>query len=166
MASYQYGTSPRKYKTTYDDEPNKKIQKSNNKKQKIAKKKAAVAKANRAAKRKIALYSVISFLMIFGLIMLRAQVNQGFNQIQRLKQQVIELQKENDQLQIAIQNELNISSVEESARTNFGMQKLTPGQTRYVNLSKKDYVSVNSETVTMPEDNIFTKIAEFFKNLF
>ncbi len=167
MAGYQYDTSPRKYKTTYTDEPIKnKTQKSNIKKQKIAKKKAAVQKANRVAKRKIVLYSFVCFFILFGLIMLRAQVNQSFNQIQRLKAQSIELKKENDQLQIGIQNELNISNIEEQAKETLGMQKLTPGQTRYVNLSKKDYVAPSIQTVKIVEESIFTKISNFIKNLF
>ena len=98
--------------------------------------------------------------------MLRAQVNQNFNQIQRLKALAVELQKENDQLQVVVQNNLNISSVEQNARDNLGMQKLTSSQIRYVNIDKKDYVSPSVATVKIQEDNVFTSIVKFIKNLF
>ena len=167
MASYQYDTSPRKYKTTYDDEPIKKqLKKPNSKKQKTLKKKIIRQKEINMARRKIILYSITCFLLLFGLIVLRAQVNQNFNQIQRLKALAVELQKENDQLQVVVQNNLNISSVEQNARDNLGMQKLTSSQIRYVNIDKKDYVSPSVATVKIQEDNVFTSIVKFIKNLF
>ncbi len=167
MASYQYDTSPRKYKTTYDDEPIKKqLKKPNNKKQKTLKKKLVKQKEIKMAQRKLVLYLATCFLLLFGLIVLRAQVNQNFNQIQRLKAQVLELQKENDQLQVSVQNDLNISNIEQNARDNLGMQKLTSSQIKYVNLNKKDYVAPSLTTVKIEEDNFFTVIAKFIKNLF
>jgi cell division protein FtsL len=167
LASYQYETSPRKYKTTYDDKPIKKqLKKPNNKKQKTLKKKKIMQKEIKMAQRKMMLYLATCFLLLFGLIVLRAQVNQNFNQIQRLKAQVVELQKENDQLQVSVQNDLNISSIEQNARDNLGMQKLTSSQIRYVSLNKKDYVAPSVATVKIEEENIFTSIFNFIKNLF
>ena len=167
MASYQYDTSPRKYKTTYDDEPIKKqLKKPNNKKQKTLKKKLVKQKEIKMAKRKMVLYLATSFLLLFGLIVLRAQVNQNFNQIQRLKAQALELQKENDQLQVAVQNDLNISSIEQNAREKLGMQKLTSSQIKYVSLNKKDYVAPSVAVVKIEDESIFTAIVKFIKNLF
>ena len=96
-----------------------------------------------------------------------AQISQTFSQIQSLKMQATEIQKENDQLEIGIQNDLNLNNIEESAKTMLGMQKLTSSQTRYVNLSKKDYVEPSTEEVIIDTNtNFFESLIEKIKSLF
>ena len=48
-----------------------------------------------------------------------------------------------------------------------GMQKLTSAQTRYVNLSKRDYVEPSTEEVIIEEDtNIVTKVFKKVMSMF
>ena len=77
------------------------------------------------------------------------------------------LQKENDQLEIGIQNSLNLNNIEQAAKEMLGMQKLTNKQIVYINLSKEDYVLPTTETVIM-EDNtsVFTKVKNFIRDVF
>lgn len=153
MASYQYETSPRKvnpiYRTTKKP---KTTTKATTKKQN----KKAISKG---LKIKIVFNAIFIFTILFGLIYQNAQVSQIFSQIQGLKSQATEIQKENSQIEISIQNELNLSNIEETAKNMLGMKKLTSAQTRYVNLSKRDYVEPSTEEVIIEEDtNIVTKV--------
>ena len=161
--SYQYETSPRKLKPEYKV-ATKKRKKTVNKK--VEKKKPKLQN-NRKLKFQITVNAIFIFAILFGMIYQNAQISQSFSQIQDLKSQATEIQKENDQLEISIQNELNLSSIEENAKNMLGMQKLTSSQTRYVNLSKRDYVEPSTEEVIMNTDkNIFSTILEKIKNLF
>ncbi len=163
MAGYQYETSPRKIEYDLPKRPKKTKQ---TKKTKEDKKQKAIKLANKKAKKSIVVYSLLCFAILFGLIIEHAQISQSFNRIQILKNQIAEVEKENDQLEIAIQNELNLNNVESVARDNLGMQKLDGTQTRYINLVKKDYVSPTAEKIIIEESNIFTKIIDFIKNIF
>ena len=74
-------------------------------------------------------------------------------------------QKENEQLQVNIENSLNLSNIEKTAKEKLGMQKLDNSQKIYVNLPKKDYVEPASEEVMIEEEkNWFEKLIRYFWN--
>ncbi len=153
MASYQYETSPRKIKPIYRTTKKPKTT------TKVATKKQNKKTISNGLKVKIVFNAIFIFAILFGLIYQNAQVSQIFSQIQGLKSQATEIQKENSQIEISIQNELNLSNIEETAKNMLGMQKLTSAQTRYVNLSKRDYVEPSTEEVIIEENtNIVTKV--------
>ena len=84
-----------------------------------------------------------------------------------MQEELAQLEKENEQLNINIQNDLNLSQIEKSAKELLGMQKLTSKQTVNVNLSKKDYVEASSEEVIIEENNNWlTSIMNTIKNIF
>lgn len=62
------------------------------------------------------------------------------------------VKKENEQLEVNIENSLNINTVEKLAKEKLGMQKLTNKQTVYVTLPKKDYVESSTEEVIVEEE--------------
>ena len=77
------------------------------------------------------------------------------------------LQKENDQLEIGIQNSLNLNNIEQAAKEMLGMQKLSNKQIVYINLSKEDYVLPTTETVIIEDTTtVFTKIKNFIRDVF
>jgi len=116
------------------------------------------------AKAEIAL-KVILILGIFFVMTLRdSEKDQLFTQIKTLKAEITQLNKDNDQLEISIQNSLNLNTIEQAAKDLLGMQKLTAKQTRYINLPKKDYVEPRVEEVVVEgKKNIFEKIIGIFK---
>ncbi|MCR5185806.1 MAG: hypothetical protein K6D97_01640 [Clostridia bacterium] len=116
------------------------------------------------AKAEIAL-KVILILGIFFVMTLRdSEKDQLFTQIKMLKAEITQLNKDNDQLEISIQNSLNLNTIEQAAKDLLGMQKLTAKQTRYINLPKKDYVEPRVEEVVVEgKKNIFEKIIGIFK---
>lgn len=162
---YQYDTNPRKLNVNYDKPKKKKTattKKNQNKKQvskakpKTNKQKIQEAKAQKKAdfkiKFSIGYKTVIIFAIIFGVLFREAQINEKFSKIQSLKSSITTLQKENDQLEINIQNSINTNRIEQKAKEILGMQKLTSRQIVYINLPKKDYVEHRTEEVIIEEE--------------
>ncbi len=174
---YQYETSPRKLKTEYS-RPKKKdykkpsVGKSSNPKNAIVKKKKEEEKKKykrelNMAKFGIFYKSVLLFAILFFMLFRNSQINESFSKIQSLKSEITTIQKENDQLEISIQNSLNINHIEQAAKELLGMQKLTNKQTVYINLPKKDYVEHRAEEVIIEENKgFFGNLAEKFVNIF
>lgn len=176
---YQYETSPRKLEPEYDTRKRKKNtttktqvkKKTTNKTTKKTKNKKQTKKekAREARKAKIllALNCVLILSALFVIIFRNSLISQSFAQIQMLKSEISEIQKENDQLEISIQNSLNLGNIEQEAKEKLGMQKLTGKQTVYLNLPKKDYVEPSTEEVLIEENTgIWQSIVNFFTNIF
>lgn len=181
--AYQYDTNPRKIKPDYDVPKNKKIQykkKTTAKKQKKNKElDKAIAKAKlknnvkeqkklqTKAKISIFMKCLVIFAILFLIIFRNSQISQSFANIQNMKLQIAELQKENDQLEINIQNSINLSNIEQQAKELLGMQKLSNKQTEYISLPKKDYIEPRTEEVIIEEQKgIVDTIIEKVKNIF
>ena len=84
------------------------------------------------------------------------------------KKQLATRQKENEQLNVSIQNSVNISTIEKVAKEELGMQKLSSKQTVYITLPKKDYVETAAEKVVINEpqtwwQKITTKINDLIR---
>ena len=157
MIQYEYDTSPRKIKAN----PKKK-----------SKSKPYLLKTKKTAKKvkdkpNLLFAMSIVFVMLFIIIYQNSMVNQSFSQLQSLKKQAITLQKENDQLEVNIQNSINLNNIETSAKEILGMQKLTSAQTVYLNLEKQDSVEATAEAVIIEEEkNIMETIRNKIINLF
>ena len=167
--SYQYETSPKKIKPEYNvksknPQYKKKTIAKKNKKSTISKKKQEEIKKQKKAlaKAKLGIFwkSVLLFVILFLVLFRNSQISESFSKIQSLKTEITAIQKENDQLEISIQNSLNINNIEKEAKELLGMQKLTNKQTVYINLPKKDYVEHRAEEVSIEEKNIFKTIID------
>lgn len=133
--AYQYETSPRKLKPEYT-RPAKKVQKKKSTARKttakkvdkavIKKKEPVKAKVQSDGKVKVIVFgkAVLLFAIIFLLLFRNAQITGAFSEIQSLKAAKTTIQKENDQLEISIQNSINLNNIEQAAKSLLGMQKL------------------------------------------
>lgn len=158
---YEYETSPRKLEPYYA--PKKK--KIDIKEQKI--KSAKKLKEERKLKRKIMLYLIIAFTILFAITYRNAQIDENFDKVQELKSELAEIEKENTQLEVSIESSLNLMNLEQQARSLLGMQKLTNKQTQYVTLPKTDYIEVASEQVILEENRgILDTIGNYISQLF
>ena len=182
--SYQYETSPRKISPEYEKQRkktkgqttkkqnNKNIDKGKNKnkpKSNVEPKKQENKKPKVSIKTKFAVFlkCVLLFVIMFFIIFRNSQISEKFSQIQNLKTSITDLQKENDQLEINIQNSINLNNIEEAAKALLGMQKRTNKQTVHISLPKKDYVEPKAEEVIIEEDKgFFETIIEKIKNFF
>ena len=166
---YQYETSPRKLQPK--EEPiHKPIRqkKSSTISEKQRQKEADKAKlAQTKTKVKVVLYLVIGFALLYAIGYRNSQINEAFTQKQKLEKQISQIKKENEQLEVNIQNSLNLSQIEALAKEKLGMQKLTTKQTIYIDLPKKDYVECATEEVIIEENTSFIDgIIKFIKNIF
>lgn len=73
--------------------------------------------------------------------------------MQNLKTELSNLQKENEQLEVSIENSLNLYNIEKIAKEKLGMQKLTNKQIEYIALPKKDYTESASEKIEKENEN-------------
>ena len=157
-ARYQYETSPRKI------EPNERREKrkENIKLVKdLPRQEIKISKEQKMKHRKATLILLTIFAVIFTISYRNTKINEKFNEMQTLKAEVSSLQKENEQLQVTIENSLNLSNIEKQAKEKLGMQKLTNKQTVYVNLPKKDYIEAATEKVEINENkNWFEKFVD------
>lgn len=163
IQGYQYGTSPRKIETTYRQEKNKNIKKTTTPKKKPVSKTNTIRKSDQV-KLIIALTAV--FASIFAISYRNSQIDESFNKNEELKQAYLAIEKENEQINVDIENSLNLSHVEQEAKEQLGMQKLSNKQTMYVNLPKKDYIQPATETVVIEnEETILEKIINKIKEI-
>ena len=146
---YQYGTNPRK------TVPKKQRRKAKYR-PKLIKNKVTSAKYQNINLVKV---MIIVFSLLFIIIYRNAMINESFVKLQALKKQATSLQKENDRLEVDIQNSINLSNIENVAKESLGMQKLTSAQTVYVSLNKEDYVEATPEVVVIEDDeNLISKV--------
>lgn len=157
---YQYETSPRKLKPEYEPkrekrQPPKKTTKPQTSKKVVKQKK----KGNNA---KLVFYIILGFTILFAIGYQNALINENFTKKKDLQNSLASLKKENEQLQVSIENSLNLNNIEQSAKELLGMQKLDNSQKIYVSLPKNDYVEPATEEVVIEEElNIFQKIIRY-----
>ncbi len=169
---YMYETSPRKVKPDYIPyEKKKPVQKKKSttisKKTQAAQKNKKQVKVKQHKKLKYFVYLLIGFSILFAISYRNSQINESFSELKETQEQYALLQKENEQLEVAIENNLNLSDLEQIAKEQLGMQKATSSQTKYVALPKKDHVEGAAEEIKIEEtQNIFEKIIEYIMNIF
>lgn len=166
---YQYETSPRKLEPEYAPKKNpykgkrsttkKPIEKVN----KVSKKKEQEEKKKQ---RKTLCYLILGFGIVFAMCYQNAQIDENFDKMQDLKKELSTIEKENSQLELAIESNLNLSNIEQQAKELLGMQKLSNKQIVYVNLEKDDHIETAAESVNISEDTIFQKVVNLIKGLF
>ena len=166
FSKYQYETSPRKLEPEYTPvkNPYKKKKTTARNLQKAKKDKIKEAKKQKARAIK---YIAIGFLIIFGIGFRSSQIDESFTKVQELKEELAQIEKQNAQLEVAIENGMNLNNLEQEAKTQLGMQKLNSKQTIYATLPKTDYIEPASEQVVIEEkDSPLKVIINTIKNIF
>ena len=166
---YQYETSPRKLEPEYAPKKNTyKGKKSTTRKPEVIKQKVNNKKlqAEKKKHRRMIMYVVLAFSIIFAISYRNAQIDENFEKVQDYKKELAAVEKENSQLELAIESSLNLSNVEQQAKELLGMQKLTNQQIVYVNLEKDDHIESAAESVNIEEEGFFDKVINTVKNLF
>lgn len=169
QARYQYETSPRKLEPDYT---RKSKQRPKRKQLKVVedmpRQQIKVSKEQRKRQLRTTVTVVGLFLLLLTISCRNSQIDKQFDKIQYQKKQLATLQKENEQLNVSIQNSVNISTIEKVAKEELGMQKLSSKQTVYITLPKKDYVETAAEKVVINEpqtwwQKITTKINDLIR---
>lgn len=145
---YQFETSPRKLEPTYSPRTRKQLEVLS-----PAEPNKKVKTLDKSKKVKLTLYIVAIFAVMLTISYRNSLINEKFNKVQSQKRQLSVLQKENEQLKVNIENSLNNNYIEQQAKEQLGMKKLTNKQTVYISLPKKDYVESPAEKVVIEENN-------------
>ena len=165
-ARYETGTSPRKLEPDYQRKQKRKKPRLRVVED-LPRQEVKVSKAQKVRQRQLTLVVAGVFLLLVTISYRNSQINEKFNEVQDLKQQLASLEKENEQLEVSIENSINANNIEKLAKEQLGMQKLTNKQTVNVILPKKDYVEPSKEEITIEDDeneNWFQKLLDKFKN--
>lgn len=188
---YQYDTNPRKLKPEYSKSKKESTKRKSTTKQPSKKqtprktgttnnaKRKTTAKKNKkeeikaqkilATKTKISIFikCALLFAIIFIMLFRNSQISESFSKIQTLKTSITKIQKENDQIEINIQNSMNSNNLEQKAKDLLGMQKLTNKQIVYISIPRKDYVEYKAEEIIMEEEKgFFESIIDKIKEIF
>ncbi len=161
---YQYETSPRKLQPEYEPIKKKYPKKSTARKTRVETKSKAKPKTKRKLKMQVKVlgYVAVGFIILFAISYRNSVINEKFSEIKSLQSDLAQVEKENEQLEVNIENNLNLQTVEQSAKEMLGMQKLENSQTVYINLPKQDYVEPATEKIVQEDnENWFQKIINF-----
>lgn len=166
---YQYETSPRKLQPEY--EPNKKKTVKRNVQKNVEPRQNTNTKKQTKRKLKTEVKMIVWILLGFAILCVisyrNSLINESFNEKEKLKQDLAVIQKENEQLQVSIENSLNLSNIEQAAKDKLGMQKLNNSQKIYVSLPKKDYIEATTEEIIFNEDTSwFEQLLGYMKRIF
>lgn len=174
---YQYETSPRKIQPEYEptvENTKKKQTRTVNKKDVERKQESKVKPAGKKIskeelnkKMKLVCYIAFGFAVLFTISYRNSIINEKFTQKEGLKSELAEIQKVNEQLEVGIENELNLTNVESMAKDKLGMTKLNNSQKVYINIPKKEYVEATSEGIKQSANRpLYEVVIEKVKNLF
>ena len=96
-----------------------------------------------------------------------AESDELFKKVNRLKGQIEEQRKENEQLALNLQNQASLIKIEQDAKYKLGMQKIEPTKIIKVQTNEKDYIETESvSTIKDKEESVIDKIFKFVMNLF
>ena len=177
-ASYQYGTSPRKYEQEYTPRTTsrKKVSKTTSKKKDIkntpqkseAKKRIEKQRANKTEERKSKTLQVVVVLAIFGMLLAvsyrEIAIMELFNQKKNMETQLSTIQKENGQVEKSIrevESKLNWNDIQKTASEQLGMQQKVAIP---LNLEKADHVETKYQFIEEEKTNWLEDIIEYFIN--
>lgn len=169
---YQFETSPRKLQPEYQPEQEQKQVKKQltQNKEKVHKNNEKRQKASREEiKRKATFvaYILFGFSILFTISYRNSIINEKFNEKENSKSQLAEIQKINEQLEVSVENELNLTSIEEIAKDKLGMSKLDNNQKVYVDLPKKEYVESKVDGINAQDSkSVYEKVVNFVTNIF
>ena len=169
-ASYQYGTSPRKYEPeyTYRKQATKTSSKNSEVKKQPIKANNEKKKAKKIQERKSKLGQMIMVFAIFGMLFTvsyrEISIMEMFQRKKDLQNQLAVIEKENGQVEKSItevESSLDWNSIQQKATNELGMQKKAGIP---VDLDKSDNVETNNKFIKEEKDNFLEKVISFFIN--
>ena len=124
----------------------------------------------RDTRTKFFLFIFLGILLIsmpMYIIFKSAESDELFKKVNRLKGQIEEQRKENEQLALNLQNQASLIKIEQDAKYKLGMQKIEPTKIIKVQTNEKDYIETESvSTIKDKEESVIDKIFQFVMNLF
>lgn len=121
----------------------------------------------KTARTNFAILMVIALGCILLLMYRNVKIRESFAGVQALSKQVTIIEKENGQIAVNIQNNLNLNNIESIATSSLGMQKLSSKQTVYINLDTKDYTEISQRSIIKEHkpsffEKVINRVVDFF----
>lgn len=159
---YQYETSPRKLQPEYEPIRKKYPKRS------TAKKKITDTKTKKKAtlNLKTILCVGVLFVILFTISYRNALISEEYSKIRKLKEDLVNVEKQNEQLKVNIEGATNLGTVEKKASENLGMKKLNEDQTIYIDTQKQDYIEVSKDEIKIEDESWIQKIMSKVKSIF
>ena len=124
----------------------------------------------RDTRTKFFLFIFLGILLIsmpMYIIFKSAESDELFKKVNRLKGQIEEQRKGNEQLALNLQNQASLIKIEQDAKYKLGMQKIEPTKIIKIQTNEKDYIETESvSTIKDKEESVIDKIFKFVMNLF
>ena len=146
---YEYETSPKKLEPEI---PRRKQKRKLKVVEDVPRQDVKISKEQKKRQIKLTLVVIGVFMLLLTISYRNSQINEKFSQVQTLKKELSSLEKENEQLKVNIENSMNLTNIEQSAKELLGMQKLENSQKKYVNIPKEDYVEPSTKEVIVEEE--------------
>lgn len=157
---YQYDTNPKKIKPEYQIKKGRTKKKTGIKTSKKIRNKRIVETKKKA---KVILYLFATFSVIFTISYRNTLINEAYSKTETLKNDLSNIEKENEQIEVSIENSINLTNIGQVAKEKLGMTTLTTKQTVYINLPKQDYIESESDEINKNEKkSLLDKIKELF----
>lgn len=110
---------------------------------------------------------ILLISMPMYIIFKSAESDELFTKVNRLKGQIEEQRKENEQLALNLQNQASLVKIEQDVKYRLGMQKIEPTKIIKVQTNEKDYIETESvSSIKDKEESVIDKIFKFVMNLF
>ena len=110
---------------------------------------------------------ILLISMPMYIIFKSAESDELFTKVNRLKGQIEEQRKENEQLALNLQNQASLVKIQQDAKYRLGMQKIEPTKIIKVQTNEKDYIETESVSIIRDkEESVIDKIFKFVMNLF
>lgn len=159
---YQYDTSPKKLKPEYRRKNKEYPKKTTAYREKTSKKEKTEEIQDIKKKAKIIFYVLATFAIVFTISYRNSLIDEAYSKTESLKNEYSKIEKENEQIEVSIDNSLNFNNIEQTAKELLGMTKLNNKQTVYISLPKKDYIESDSGKEEKKEESLIDKIFNIF----
>lgn len=133
-----------------------------------------VAKAHEIARQKAKVKEMFKNIFvistIFGMLFLICYryscINEAFNEVNDIKEDLRKKQTINAQIESNIQKETDLAYIENYAKYQLGMQKPKDSQIKTINVKKQDKITTPIEIKEEVEESFFERLLDKFLNLF
>lgn len=109
----------------------------------------------------LVVFIIVGFILCFGMVFLKVQINETTSQIQNQTKMLNELKSDEIRLKMNIESNVSLNNIEKQAKEELGLNKIETSQIEYVNIEK------DSENITVNKNRtLWDDIKDFFNNIF
>lgn len=122
---------------------------------------------NKKLNTKIIIMMIIVFILAFFILYREAEIDKKLNENMILKKQSEILEKENNQEEILVQNNVSLTNIEELAKQKLKMRKISAENTVQITFNDTDFIeNINNEKLQREDESFLIKIYKYINGLF